>query len=88
MVFINIYSYDPDKRDKIIARRLEKGLMFPKGIKVLHEWSTIGGGGGVIVCETDDPKALAQASLAWSDLLKSDIFPVLNTEEVLSLSKK
>ena len=88
MLFINIYSYDPDKRDKIIARRLEKGLMFPKGIKVLGEWSAIGGSMGVIVCETDDPKALAQASLAWSDLLKSDIFPVLKTEDVLSLAKK
>ena len=88
MLFVNIYSYDPDKRDKIIARRLEKGRMFPKGIKVLGEWSAIGGSMGVIVCETDDPKALAQASLAWSDLLKSDIFPVLKTEDVLSLAKK
>ena len=87
MLFMSIYSYDPEKRDQVIARRLEKGLLFPKEVKVLGEWTRMGGG-GVILCETDDPKALAQASLAWSDLLKSDIFPVLNTEEVLSLSKK
>ena len=87
MLFINIYSMDPDKRDKVIARRLEKGLMLPKGVKVLGEWSEIGGG-GVMVCETDDPKALSQFSLAWSDLVKSDIFPVLKTEDVMSLAKK
>jgi len=66
MIFLNVYSFDQDKTDEIIKRRLEKGRMFPKGIKVLGEWSGIGGNKGVIVVEVDDPKLLYQAVLAWS----------------------
>lgn len=89
MIFVNVYSFDQDKRDQILKRRLEKGRMFPQGVKVLGEWSAIGGNKGVIVVEVDDPKLLYQAVLAWGDILHSDIFPALDTEkDALGLLKK
>ena len=81
MIFVNFYSWDQDKRDEVIKRRLEKGRMFPKGVKVLGEWGAIGGNKGVIVVEVDDPKLLYQAVLAWSDVLYSDVFLALDTEK-------
>jgi len=89
MLFMNIYSWDQDKRDEIIKRRLEKGRMFPKGVKVIGEWTAIGRSMGCVLTEVDDPKLLAQANIAWSDILESDIFPVLDTEkDLLGLLKK
>ena len=69
MISIDVSSFDQEKRDDVIRRRLKKGRRFPKGIKVLGEWGAIGGNKGVIVVELDDPKLPYQAVLAWSDIL-------------------
>ena len=87
MQFVIPYTYEPDKRDAIIKRRLEKGASFASGVKVIAEYSVIGGGRGFSVVEANDPKALLQSSLAWSDLLKVEILPVMDAEEVMKLVK-
>jgi hypothetical protein len=83
VLFMVIGHYDTDKRDEIIKRRLAKGRMTPKGMKVLGEWSTFGGGRIFMVTEHDDPKAAFEATYAWSDLMKFEIIPVYETEELL-----
>jgi hypothetical protein len=34
---MNVYSWDNEKRDEIITRRVEKGTMVPDGVKILGE---------------------------------------------------
>ena len=70
-------------RDEVIKRRLEKGLQYPKEVKVLGEWTAIGQNMGFVLAEADDPKALAQAHLAWSDILDAEVHLVLDTEKDL-----
>ncbi len=38
MKFILIHTWEPHERNEIGNRRLEKGLMLLKGIKVPNEW--------------------------------------------------
>ena len=84
MLFLTIYTWEPEKRDVITKRRAEKGNMVPKGVKIIGEWTDLGGGRGFMLFETAEPKI--EWTLAWSDLMKMDVIPVVDTEkDVMSL---
>jgi hypothetical protein len=83
VLFMVIATYDTEKRDEVIKRRLAKGRMTPKGMKVLGEWSTFGGGRVFMITENNDPKAAFEAVYPWSDLMKFEIIPVYETEQML-----
>ena len=78
MLFMNIFTYEPDKRDEVIKRRLEKGNMIPEDVKVLGQWTDLGGGRGFIVFESEKPHL--EWTLAWSDLMEIDLIPIVDTE--------
>jgi uncharacterized protein with GYD domain len=88
MLFMTIYTYEPGQRNEIVKRRLERGTVVPEGVKVIGEWSYIGGGRGFMVLEAQDPKVIMATTLAWSDLIKFETLPVMETEEVMKLVKK
>jgi hypothetical protein len=87
MLFMSIYTYQPGQRNEIIKRRLERGTAVPEGVKVIGEWTDIGGHRGFMVFEAQDPKVIMGTTLAWSDLLEFEIVPVIETEEVMKLAK-
>jgi hypothetical protein len=83
-----IYGYfymGPDKRNDVLKRRME-GAMSPPEIKILKEWVDIQSGRSFRLIENDDPKAAMRATMAWADLGKLEIVPVMETEEVLKLA--
>jgi len=85
MLFMAICTYDPQDRDQVIERRSTKGAMIPDGMKVLGEWSDMGGGRVFRLFEVQDAKVAFAASFAWSDVGEIEIVPVMETEEVMSL---
>ena len=85
MLFMVLTTIEPEKRDEVMKRRLEKGLMAPEGLKVLGEWQAIAGGRAFLLCEVEDPKAGLAAAAAWSDLIKMESVPVIETQEALKL---
>ena len=85
---MTIYTYEPGQRNEIVKRRLERGTVVSEGVKVIGEWSYIGGGRGFMVLEAQDPKIIMATTLAWSDLIKFETLPVMETEEVMELIKK
>jgi hypothetical protein len=87
MLFMNIYTFEPGQRNETIKRRLERGTVVPEGIKVIGEWSALGGGRGFMVFEAQDPKVMLGAFMAWSDLIKFETFPIIETEEIMKLAK-
>jgi hypothetical protein len=87
MQFVIAYTFEPDKRDEIIKRRLEKGTNFAAGAKIISEYSVLGGGRGFVVVDADDPTALLQSSMEWSDVLKAEVLPVMDSEETMKLIK-
>ena len=62
--------------------------MVPQGLKIVGEWSCLTGGRVFRLIEGDDSRALLGATAAWADLGKIEVFPVMNTEEVMKLIPK
>lgn len=88
MLFMLVYSWTPDRRDAIIKRRLEKGPMNPKGVKIVGEWTSLENKDFCLV-DAQDSKLLAQTLIAWNDILNVEVHLVLDTEkEMLGLLKK
>jgi hypothetical protein len=88
MQFMTIVTYDPDKRDDMIKRRLEKGAMASDKAKLLGEWSYLGGGKTFRVVDVEDPEAILEVALAYSDLCRIEMIPVIETETGMEVVKK
>ncbi len=85
MLFMSIYTFEPENRDAVIKRRAEKGALVQAGVKVVGEWSCIAGLRVFRLAEVEDPRALLAATSAWLDLGKIEIHPVMSTEDAMKL---
>jgi len=83
MLFMIIYTWEPEKRNAVIKRRIEKGPLFSGEAKVIGEWSAMAGGRIFRLVEINDALAALAASRAWTDLGKTDMIPVIVTEDAL-----
>jgi hypothetical protein len=87
MLFMTIYTWEPGQRNELTKRRMEKGRRIREGVKVLGEWTDLGGGRGFLLVESNDPIALMSGTTAWGDLMKMEAVPVIETEELMKLAK-
>jgi Domain of unknown function (DUF3303) len=87
MLWISIVTWEPEKRDEVTKRRMEKGPMHPEGVKALGEWVDLRGGRVISLTEGDDPSAFGLACYAWNDITSIDSFPVMETEPLLDVIK-
>jgi hypothetical protein len=87
MKFMVIYTYDPKDRDAVVKKRMG-GEPKPPGMKTLGEWSYLGGGRVFELVECDDPRAMLGASAPWAGMGKIELFPVMETDEVMKLLPK
>ncbi len=81
MKFIVIHTWEPHERNEIAKRRMENGLMVPKGIKVVSEWLDTNGARQIILFEADSAKECFKWSISWGDLGKYETFPVVEVED-------
>jgi hypothetical protein len=87
MLFMMIYTWEPGQRNEVLKRRMGKSARAREGVKVLGEWTDLGGGRGFLLVEADDPITLMSKTTAWADLVKMEAVPVVETEELLKLAK-
>lgn len=89
MKFIGTFKFKPDirSRDEAIARFKKTGGKPPAGVTMLGRWTAADLSGGFDLLEANDPKALAEFALMWSDLLELDIVPVLDDIELAEVLK-
>jgi hypothetical protein len=83
MLFLIVYTWEPERRNDVIKRRVEKGPLLADEAKVIGEWSAIAGGKTFRLVEITDALAALAASRAWTDLGKAEMIPVIATEEAL-----
>ncbi len=90
MKFMLTFAWKPDikARDEGISRFLKTGGKPPKGVKLLGRWTRADFSGGYDLVESDDPKALAEFALMWSDIMDLGCFPVLEDEELSETLKR
>jgi hypothetical protein len=87
MLFLNIISWEPDKRDELIKRWLEKaenGTLVPQGSKHISAWA--GGERIFTLFEVDDNEALQRERHAWCDLAKIETIPVMKLDAKMKIS--
>ena len=85
MLFMIIFNYEPQNRDEIVKRRMEKGALIPEGVKTIGEWTGIGGGRVFRIAEATDPAAMMQGVMAWGDLGRVEVIPVMDSESVMKM---
>jgi hypothetical protein len=90
MKFIVTFSWKPDAktRDEGIARFRKTGGQPPAGVKLLGRWTRADFSGGFDLLESDDPQALAEFALMWSDLMELTIVPVLEDQELADVLQR
>ncbi|HEX2827784.1 MAG TPA: DUF3303 family protein [Burkholderiales bacterium] len=93
MKFMMTFEWAPDTRTRgeAIARFRATGGLPPKGAKLLGRWTRADFSGGYGLIDTEDPQALAEFALQWSDLMQLRILPVLEDgalSEVLERTSK
>jgi len=81
MKFMATYRYTPEVRDSIIQRFKETQGAPPAGVTMLARWHPVSGSVGFVLAETTDAKALTEWILNWSDLMTSEVTPVLDDQE-------
>ena len=85
MLFMVIFNYEPQNRDEIVKRRMEKGPLIPEGVKTIGEWTGIGGGRVFRVAEATDPAEMMKGVMAWGDLGRVEVIPVMDSESVMKM---
>ncbi len=85
MHFMSIYTFHAEYKNAAVARFKETGGAPPTGIKMLARWHDVGGRRGYTICEADDPVALSIWSNKWTDLMKIEVFPVVNDEQLVKV---
>ena len=61
--------------------------MFPEGIKLIGSWIYPGALKGFMLWETNDAKAIPGMFIPWTDLMKFETVPVVESEEVLKAAR-
>lgn len=84
MLFMSISTWEPENRNEMVARRAANGPMIYGDFKLLHEW--VGGNYIVRIFESDNVQDIFKGLLAWSDLMKINIMPVMETEDIMKLT--
>jgi hypothetical protein len=90
MKFMLTFTMPPDtaKRDEAITRFMKTGGQPPKGAKLLGRWTRADFSQGYDLLESDDPGALTEFALQWSDLMKVEIVPVVEDKELTEVLKR
>jgi hypothetical protein len=88
MKFMLTFTLEPDKRNEAIKRFMKTGGQPPKGVKLLGRWTRADFSQGYDLLETDDPAALTEMALQWSDLMTLEIVPVVEDQELSEALKR
>lgn len=84
MLFMTVFTFEPEQRDAILKRRRE-GPFHVEGTKYLGEWSALAGGKVFRLVETDDVRALIAGAHPWTDLGKLEFIPVISGDDLLKV---
>jgi hypothetical protein len=87
MLFMAVFTYEPQDRDRVIQRRLESQDN-PRGVEVKGEWFDISGHRVFRLFEAEDAAHMAATFYDWTDLGVAELIPVVDTEFAVKLLKR
>jgi hypothetical protein len=87
MLFMAVFTYDPEDRDRVISRRMESPKN-PQGVEIKGEWYDVAGQRVFRLFEADDAAHVAALFYDWTDLGVAELIPVVETEFAIKLLRK
>jgi hypothetical protein len=78
MKYMLCWSILPENYSAAVDAFLEGGAPMPEGLTALSRWHALGSTRGWLLCEADDPVAVAHHVAQWAGLLKVDVYPVID----------
>ncbi len=90
MKFMLTFDWKPDTntQNEAISRFKKTGGQPPKGAKLLGRWTRADFSGGYDLIESEDPQALAEFALMWSDLMELRITPVVEDAQLVEVLQR
>ncbi|SAL69699.1 hypothetical protein AWB67_03982 [Caballeronia terrestris] len=84
MKFMLTFTWATDARirDEAVQRFQETGGIPPDGVTLLGRWTKADLSGGFDLLETDDVRKLTEFAYMWSDLMKLEITPVAEDQDL------
>jgi hypothetical protein len=81
MLFMNTFRWEPGMTAEVLAQRAKDTV--PEGMRVLNEWTVLSENMVFRLVDIQDPAAMLQVGFAWADLGYIEMYPVMETAEVL-----
>ncbi|NLN43625.1 MAG: DUF3303 family protein [Methanosarcina sp.] len=86
MLMMDIITWEP--KDSLKVAELYANYEYPKGIKVLDEWTDLTGYRTFVIYETEDEKTFATSVLPFMGLCRFETFPVMKLDKFMQLAQK
>lgn len=78
MLFVCYVTIDPENRNESIKRFKERGIVEPKGTKLIGAWISLTQQETWAIFEADDAAAIMKLYEPWTDLNVHQIAPVMD----------
>ena len=78
MKYMLCWSIPPENYNAAVDAFLEEGAPMPEGLTSLGRWHAPGSTKGWLLCETENPAALAHHVGQWAHLLAIEVHPILD----------
>jgi hypothetical protein len=88
MQFILTFTIPSATRDEAITRFLKTGGQPPPRVTLLGRWTQLDLCGGVVLLESEDPRALTAFAHEWSDVVELTLVPVLEDQALSEVLKR
>lgn len=88
MKFMLTFKLPQANRNEAIGRFLKTGGQPSKGVKLLGRWTSADLSTGYDLLESDDPSALTEFALQWSDLMEVHTSVVVEDKELQNVLKR
>lgn len=86
MLFMDIVTWEPEKRNEVIKRASE--WKPPEEMKIIGEWVDLTGNRAFVLYEESDPEVILAANFGWSDICKIKQVPVMEMKDAMTLLQK
>jgi len=86
MLLMDIITWEP--KNSLKVAELYANYEYPKGIKVIEEWTDLTGYRTFVIYETDDEKTYTASVLPFMGLCRFETFPVMKLDKFMQMAQK
>lgn len=86
MLLMDIITWEP--KDSLKVAEFYLNYEYPKGIKVIDEWTDLTGYRTFVIYETEDEKTYAASVFPFIGLCRFETFPVMKLDKFMEMAQK